>query len=65
MVRADSPDAQTPDIRPNLRTTGIAASIAPLYLNLDTFPSGPADAGSVDVGPVLAIWFPVVNIRVV
>jgi hypothetical protein len=45
--------------------TGIAASIALLYLNLDTFPRGPAYAGSVDVGPVLAIWFLVVFGRVV
>ena len=44
--------------------TGIAASIALLYLNLDTFPRGPAYAGSVDVGPVLAIWFLVVFGRV-
>lgn len=45
--------------------TGIAASIALLYLNLDTFPIGPAYAGSVDVGPFLAIWFLIVFGRVV
>jgi hypothetical protein len=37
--------------------TGIAASVALLYLNLDTFPQGPAYAGSVDLGPLLALWF--------
>lgn len=45
--------------------TGMATSIALLYLNLDTFPIAPAYAGSVDVGPVLAIWFLVVYGRVV
>jgi hypothetical protein len=37
--------------------TGIAASVALLYLNLDTYPNGPAYAGSVDLGPLLAVWF--------
>lgn len=36
---------------------GMAASALLLYLNLDTFPQGPAYAGSVDVGPLLAVWF--------
>ena len=40
--------------------TGIAASVALLYLNLDTYPRGPAYAGSVDLGPLLAVWFMVV-----
>lgn len=44
--------------------TGIAASAALLYLNLDTFPAGPAYAGSVDLGPLLAVWFLVVFLRV-
>jgi len=36
---------------------GIAASVALLYFNLDTYPEGPAYAGSVDLGPLLAVWF--------
>lgn len=42
--------------------TGMAASAALLYLNLETFPSGPAYAGSVDLGPLLAVWFLVVYV---
>ena len=34
--------------------SGIAFSIALLYLNLDTFPYAPAEVGSVDLGPLLA-----------
>lgn len=45
--------------------TGVAASVALLYLNLDTFPRGPAYAGSIDLGPLLAIWFLVVFARLV
>ncbi len=45
--------------------TGIAVSVALLYLNLDTFPRGPAYAGSIDLGPLLAIWFLVVYARLV
>lgn len=36
---------------------GIVASLLLLYLNMDTFPQAPAEAGSVDVGPLVAIWF--------
>jgi len=42
---------------------GIFLSVLLLYLNLDTFPRGPAYAGSVDVGPLLAIWFLAVYCR--
>lgn len=43
---------------------GILASVALLYLNLDTYPRGPAYAGSVDLGPVLALWFMAVFVRI-
>jgi hypothetical protein len=43
--------------------TGMDASAALLCLNLDTFPRGPACAGSVDLGPLLAAWFLVVYAR--
>lgn len=36
---------------------GILSSAALLYLNLDTFPYAPAEMGSVDLGPLVAIWF--------
>ena len=39
---------------------GMLASAALLYLNLATFPRPPAYAGSVDLGPALAIWFLIV-----
>ena len=44
--------------------TGMVASAALLYLNLETFPVPPAYAGSVDLGPLLAVWFLVVYVRV-
>jgi hypothetical protein len=44
--------------------TGMVASAALLYLNLDTFPRGPAYAGSVDLGPLLAVWFLIAYVRV-
>lgn len=42
---------------------GILTSVLLLYLNLDTFPRGPAYSGSVDVGPLLAVWFLAVYCR--
>ena len=43
---------------------GVLASAALLYLNLDTFPTAPAYAGSVDLGPVVALWFLAVFVRI-
>jgi hypothetical protein len=43
---------------------GILASAALLYLNLDTYPRGPAYAGSVDLGPVVALWFLAVFVKI-
>ena len=43
---------------------GIVVSVALLYLNLDTYPRGPAYAGSVDLGPLVAVWFLAVYVRV-
>jgi hypothetical protein len=42
---------------------GIAAAALLLFLNLYTFPTAPAYAGSVDVGPLLALWCLAVFVR--
>jgi hypothetical protein len=36
---------------------GFAIGVALLALNLASFPTPPADAGSVDVGPLVGIWY--------
>jgi hypothetical protein len=43
---------------------GIVASGLLLVLNLHTFPTGPAYAGSIDLGPLVALWFLVVYVRI-
>jgi hypothetical protein len=43
--------------------SGIVLSVMLLALNMQTFPIGPADAGSIDLGPVVALWFGVVFVR--
>ena len=42
---------------------GIVVSGALLLLNLYTFPEGPAYAGSVDLGPLAALWMMAVFVR--
>jgi hypothetical protein len=44
---------------------GVLLALLLLGLNLYTFPSGPAYAGLVDVGPLLALWFGAVFVRIV
>lgn len=36
---------------------GFAAGLLVLILNLHTFPTPPAEAGSFDVGPVVGLWY--------
>jgi hypothetical protein len=43
--------------------TGILVSFLLLFLNLQSFPAGPAYAGSVDLGPLAALWMLAVFIR--
>ena len=42
---------------------GILLSFGLLVLNLHTFPEAPAYAGSVDLGPFVALWMLAVFIR--
>ncbi|MFW9842203.1 MAG: hypothetical protein ACFFES_15000 [Candidatus Thorarchaeota archaeon] len=44
--------------------SGILISFALLVLNLYTFPEAPADAGSVDLGPLAALWMLAVYVRI-
>ena len=44
-------------------TLGIIVSFLLLTLNLWTFPEGPAYAGSVDLGPLVAVWMMAVFVR--
>jgi hypothetical protein len=43
--------------------SGIAIASALLVLNLLVFPEPPADAGSVDLGPLIGLWYLAVTIR--
>lgn len=43
--------------------SGFAVGFALLYHNLRTFPYGPGETGSVDVGPLVALWMMAVFVR--
>jgi hypothetical protein len=45
--------------------SGIAIAAALLALNLVAFPEPPGDAGSVDLGPLVGLWYLAVTIRMV
>ncbi len=40
-----------------LGAAGIAAGALLLFFNLRTFPYGPGDVGSIDFGPLVAVWY--------
>lgn len=42
---------------------GLLAGGALLVLNFSTFPTPPADAGSIDVGPFVALWYTVASVQ--
>jgi hypothetical protein len=42
---------------------GFLAGVLVLVLNLYTFPTPPAEAGSVDVGPFVGVWYLAVSVR--
>lgn len=54
-----------PGFGPFFGWPGIAAAFALLVLNLWTFPTAPAYAGSVDLGPLVALWMMAVFIRTI
>jgi hypothetical protein len=43
--------------------TGAVAALALLVLNALTFPRPPANAGLVDVGPAIGLWYLAVSVR--
>jgi hypothetical protein len=43
---------------------GIVSGLALLVLNLESFPYGPGDVGSIDLGPLVALWMLAVFVRV-
>jgi hypothetical protein len=45
--------------------SGLAIAAALLALNLFAFPEPPGDAGSVDLGPLIGLWYLAVTIRMV
>ncbi|MEX2653191.1 MAG: hypothetical protein WD473_12220 [Acidimicrobiia bacterium] len=43
--------------------SGAAIAIALLVANLGVFPEPPADAGSIDLGPLVGLWYLIITIR--
>jgi hypothetical protein len=41
---------------------GVAIAVGLLALNLYTFPTPPAEAGLVDLGPAVGLWYLVVTV---
>lgn len=52
------------EFRPWLALTGILVSVLMLVFNIATFPTPPAEAGWFDVGPLVALWYVVLSVRV-
>jgi hypothetical protein len=44
--------------------SGILITLALLFLNIYTFPIPPGESGSVDLGPLVALWYLAVTIRI-
>jgi hypothetical protein len=44
--------------------TGIIIALALLVFNIYSFPIPPAESGSIDLGPLVALWYLVVTIRI-
>ena len=46
-----------------LAVSGAAIAVALAVANLAVFPEPPADAGSIDLGPLIGLWYLIVTIR--
>jgi hypothetical protein len=46
-----------------LAVSGIVIAVALAVANLIVFPEPPGDAGSVDLGPVIGLWYLIVTVR--
>lgn len=46
-----------------LAVAGATIAVALLAANLAVFPEPPADAGSIDLGPLIGLWYLIVTIR--
>ena len=53
-----------PSFRYWLGVPGIAIALVLLALNVATFPTPPADAGSFDAGPLVGVWYLAVTVQV-
>jgi peptidoglycan/LPS O-acetylase OafA/YrhL len=46
-----------------LAVPGVLIGVLLLIFNIATFPKPPADAGLVDVGPLVGLWYLVIYVR--
>jgi len=46
-----------------LAASGIAIAVTFIVLNLTVFPEPPGHSGSIDLGPVIGLWYLIVTIR--
>jgi hypothetical protein len=53
-----------PRFRPILPLLGVFVALLLLALNIATFPTPPAAAGLVDVGPLVALWYILLCVRI-
>jgi hypothetical protein len=44
---------------------GVGIGLTGLFLNIQSFPTPPGEAGSFDIGPLVGIWFLVVTILII
>jgi len=53
-----------PRFRPIIPLLGVVVALLLLALNIGTFPTPPAAAGLVDVGPLVALWYVLLCVRI-
>jgi hypothetical protein len=54
-----------PRLGPLLAIPGLLVAVATLVLNLSTFPIPPGEAGLIDLGPAIGLWYLAVTLRIV